>query len=183
VSHPLWDTTGDLQSLTNFEMNSDNSLAIDSQLLATLLTSEMGVEKFTKDAKSHLISHAPILSQFIFFIVVPESEVIEGVKQIENEVNTAENQLITSTVVVSGIIIIAVLVVGLWLSNSIIRPLDDLSKKAMHLVSNVTEKDFLNTLVLDTSYQDDEIGDLTKSFSRMVDSLREQSKKKSKEQI
>jgi HAMP domain-containing protein len=53
----------------------------------------------------------------------------------------------------------------------------------MHLVSNVTEKDFLNTLVFDTSYQDDEIGDLTKSFSRMVDSLREQSKKKSKEQI
>ncbi|MHA2248594.1 MAG: cache domain-containing protein [Candidatus Hodarchaeales archaeon] len=176
IAHPQWsESTTDLIPIQELEVNEDNSPALNDSILLSILSAEEGIVKFVKDDNFYLVSHSPISTTFVLLIFVPEAEAVDTVIEIEKNIQSSQFQVTTITLIVSFITFIGVLAIGLWLATKISNPIVNLSESAFQIVSNVTERDFLQKVDFDDSgAQDDEIGQLTKSFSHMIVSMKDQ---------
>lgn len=176
IAHPQWsDSTTELIPIQELEANEDNSPALNDSVLSTILANEEGIVKFAKDGNFYLVSHSPISTTFVLLIFVPEAEAFETVVEIEKNIRSTQFQVTTITLIVSFITFIGVLAIGILLATKISNPIVKLSESALQIVSNVTEKDFLQKVDFDDSgAQDDEIGQLSKSFSNMIVSMKDQ---------
>ena len=98
--------------------------------------------------------------------MVPESVIFASVKKTRNELDSTVDKMTNRfTVVTVLFLIFAIIAITLFSVKSLIRPLDKLSKSALH----VKEGDF--TAHVDTNRKD-EIGSLASSFNSMVEALR-----------
>ena len=72
------------------------------------------------------------------------------------------------------------LIVGIWLSDRIIRPISHLTGIASKMATDKVREDILGDLDLqidqELENQDDEVGDLTRAFKGMLSTLRKESK-------
>ena len=169
IAHPRWDETiNDLLLINDLE-------GLSNPVLQTISSNEEGILKYIKGDQNYLIAHSPVSSNFVLLIFVKESEAIQAVIGIENNIANAQSQVTLTTMIVVLVTFIAVLGVGLLLANRISKPIVNLSESALNIVSHVTEKDFIQKVDFDSSSaQDDEIGELSKSFSHMIDSMKSQ---------
>ncbi|MHA2303955.1 MAG: cache domain-containing protein [Candidatus Hodarchaeales archaeon] len=176
IAHPDWiESMTELISIQELEVNEDNSPALNDSILLSILSNEEGIVKFVKDGEFYLVSHSPISTTFVLLIFVLEAEAVDTVVEIEETIRNAQSQVTTITFILSLVTFAGVLAVGLWLATKISNPIVNLSESALKIVSNVTERDFLQKVDFDDSgAQDDEIGQLSKSFSHMIDSMKDQ---------
>ncbi len=169
VAHPSWDeTVNNLLLINDLE-------GMNNTVLQTISSNEEGILKYIKVDQNYLIAHSPVSSNFVLLIFVKESEAIQTVIGIENNIANAQLQVTLTTIMVVLVTFIAVLGVGLLLANKISKPIVNLSESALNIVSHVTDKGFIQKVDFDSSSaQDDEIGELSKSFSNMIDSMKSQ---------
>lgn len=181
VSHPLWDISGtNLANIRDIETNLDASPAISLGLLEILTSGSRGVKEFIKDDTTYLISHTePIFSILYVLVIVPKQEAIEGVVKIKKDIGSAEDEITNSIIVVSFITMLVILLVGLFLSDRISKPINKLSEIAQEIVRNVTEPNYIQQISYDAHGDDDEIGRLQQSFSSLITSLKDEATKKS----
>ncbi len=197
VAHPQWDSENqgvddDIPKIWNYEKNFDDSSAIDDAALATLSTDESGTVEYEKKT---LVDGQPVTTEYIlsfstirsrsgvelydFIVTVPLEEAISVVRDIQSNINAKKESLTQSITTVVVVILATVLVVGTLLSRSITKPISKLTAIARQITQNATKEDIFDGVVIDSSIEsDDEIGELTRSFSDMVSTLREESKKK-----
>ena len=169
IAHPRWsETTNDLLLISDLE-------EINSTVLQIISSNEEGISKNIKEDENYLISHSPVTSYFVLLIFVKEAEAVEAVIDIEKDIINTQVQVTFTTLFVVVVTFCAVLVVGLLLADRISKPIAKLSESALNIVSHVTDKDFLQKVDFDSSSaQDDEIGQLSKSFSNMLESMKDQ---------
>ena len=102
-------------------------------------------------------------------------------KIIDAQISDSQDQVTRSTIIFSVITLIGVLAIGLWVATIVTRPIQRLTSLANKITRNVTDEDILRDVSFDMNLKrDDEIGDLTKSFSDMVHYLREEQISKGK---
>lgn len=181
VAHRDWDPSrGTVSKLSEIEVNKDGSPAITTLHEVDLLTTEPHVSNYVKDGEKFLVSNTlPIFDVFVLLIIVQEQEAINGVIKIQEEISTTEDQIILAAIIISILTFISVLAIGLTLSNRISAPIVELSDTARRIVANVTEKDYLDGVNFDPDdLQDGEIGNLQRSFSSMIESLKSANSKK-----
>ena len=181
VSHPLWDISGtNLANIRDIETNLDASPAISLALLEILTSGSRGVEEFSKDGTTYLISHTePIFSILYVLVIVPKQEAIEGVIKIKEDISSTEEEITNSIMVVSFITMLVILLVGLFISDRISKPINNLSEIAQEIVRNVTEPNYIQQISYDAHGDNDEIGRLQQSFSSLITSLKDGAAKKS----
>ncbi|MHA2244168.1 MAG: cache domain-containing protein [Candidatus Hodarchaeales archaeon] len=169
IAHPRWsETTNNLLRISDLEV-------INNSVLQEISSSEEGMLKYVKENKNYLISHSPVTSHYVLLIFVDEAEAVEAIIDIEKNIANAQLQVTYTTIFVVVVIFSAVLVVGLLLADRISKPIANLSESALNIVSHVTEKDFIQKIDFDSSSaQDDEIGQLSRSFSNMIESMKDQ---------
>ena len=174
IAHPRWsETTNALLSIRELDIN----IEINSSVLQIISSNEEGIYKYIKEDEdqNYLISHSPVTNHFVLLIFVKEAEAIEAIIDIEKNIVNTQLQVTYATIFVVVVIFSAVLVVGLLLADRISKPIANLSESALNIVSHVTEKDFIQKIDFDSSSaQDDEIGQLSKSFSNMIESMKDQ---------
>lgn len=181
VAHQDWDPSrGTITKLSEIETNKDGSSALTTNHELDLLTSDPHVSEYIKNGETFLISNTrPIFEVFVLLIIVLEHEAINGVIQIQKEIDNTEGHIILASIIISILTFISVLTIGLVISNRISRPITQLSDTATKIVANVTEKDFINNVNFDPDgAQNDEIGNLQRSFSSMIKSLKSANLKK-----
>lgn len=175
VVHPEWDYTtasstvqiGDVETLSPATL----------QNIAILQTQEVVSDSST--GVEYFVAHSRILDNYILLIIVLRSEAIESIMAIEDEISDSQGQVTSSTILLSLVTLVAVLGIGLWVASIVTRPVQRLTELANQITKNVTGDDILQSVAFDMSLErDDEIGALTRSFSNMVQHLREEQKTK-----
>lgn len=168
VAHPDWS----LQSNVKVKISDVEDDSITQVILTEITTNKAGVVTYVRNQQTRYLAHAPILGQFVLLISVLREEAIAVVEDIDDHIESAEDSVKSTTLGLSFIIFLLVLGIGLWLGKTIATPLENLSNVAMQLSQNVTKSNLMEGIKLDLDMnRDDEIGALTQSFSKMVNSL------------
>ncbi|MHA2202280.1 MAG: cache domain-containing protein [Candidatus Hodarchaeales archaeon] len=169
IAHPRWsETTNELLLISDLE-------EINNSVLQIISSNEEGMLKYIKQDQNYLISHSPVTNNYVLLIFVKEAEAVEAISDIEKNIANAQLQVTYTTIIVVVGIFSAVLAIGLLLADRISKPIADLSESALNIVSHVTERDFIQKIEFDSSSaQNDEIGQLSKSFSNMIESMKDQ---------
>ncbi len=116
-------------------------------------------------------------TNFIMLNIVPKSEAIESVKILGSEINIKWSQTFGVLFSIIGIAIAVSVAFGLLIANRIITPVKQLTNS----VAKLTHEDALVAVVKSKNdiqinsileAQDDEIGDLTRAFKGMIESIR-----------
>lgn len=177
VVHPDWAYVGASETI-----NIDEVEKISQTTLQTIVESEVdNVEKISKEGEDYFMAYSKILDRYLLLIIVPREEAIESVKAIDDQISDSQSQVTTSTIIFSVITLIGVLAIGLWVATIVTRPIQRLTNLADQITRNITDEDILHDVSFDMNLKrDDEIGDLTKSFSDMVHHLREEQISKGK---
>ena len=177
VVHPDW-----AYIAARNTVNIDEVDTIPQSTLQNILESkENSVVEITKDEEDYFLAYSRILDRYLLLIIVPREEAIKSVKVIDAQISDSQDQVTTSTIIFSIITLIGVLAIGLWVATIVTCPIQRLTDLASQITRNVTDEDILHDVSFDMNLKrDDEIGDLTKSFSDMVLHLREEQKSKDK---
>ncbi len=119
------------------------------------------------------------MDKYLLLIFVPRKEALAAVNKIDSDIVSTQTRVVLTTVLFSIGTIVGVLLIGLWISNIIARPVQKLTNLANQITRNATKKDLLEGITFDaTLTQDDEIGDLTRSFSNLVETLKKEKEAK-----
>lgn len=185
VSHPEWDADShdideDIPTIDEIE----GVTALTPSILSTITSGDANVTEYTRDEEEYFLSYAPLLvsgdgSLYTFTISVKKSEVLQPVDNIQDQINSSLGSIRISTILVGIIVLVATLFAGLWIATNITQPVAKLTQIAEQITKNTTKDDIFESVVFDEDLQsDDEIGDLTRSFSQMVKTLREEQNQK-----
>ncbi len=176
LAHPSWTGEDSTTNIREVERDGEQT-AIPDLTLVELTSSVSGVTEISKDGKIYFYAHTPVLEEFSLIVILSQDEAFESVRGIGEEISAQQSTAETITFVISLMVIIIVLAVGLILANQITKPVDKLSKVARKISSNITGSDIFEGVDIDESLSgDDEVGELTRSFTHMVESLRNQKK-------
>ncbi|MHA2092439.1 MAG: cache domain-containing protein [Candidatus Kariarchaeaceae archaeon] len=175
VAHPNWAYKSASNPIDITEVEELSPAII--QKIKQSETSE--VEAIVKNGEDFFLSHSKILDRYFLLILVPREEAIEAVKAIDAQISDSQSQVTTSTILLSILTLLVVLGVGLWVANIVTKPITRLTDLASRISSNVTDDDILHGVSLDMELdRDDEVGNLTKAFSNMVQHLRDEQQSK-----
>jgi len=103
---------------------------------------------------------------FRIVLVVGESELIDEIRQANNEVQALAKQSVNKLLGIALLVLIGSLIVALRYSNKLVKPLTELT----HSAKQVAHGDFDYLVNIKSN---DELGVLSKSFNQMVVELRE----------
>jgi HAMP domain-containing protein len=173
ISHPKWNKSNNqLDNIFNIE-------GLSSIHLAIIVSKDNGTIKYKQENvdEDNILAHTSILEKFYLLLVTPKSEADEFIDDFKDKNFDLNLQMTIILLILSFFTLIGIIIIGLWLSNRITRPIRKLSNVALQITQNVTEKDSLKGINVDDSIdQTDEIGDLTRSFDKMIEFLKKDKK-------
>lgn len=179
IAHPDLETPGLGEDL-NTQISSLES--IPSAILTQIVSNSSGYAQFEKDVGSstepYYLAYSAIgTSDFIVVTLVPESEALQSVAQLEDEIQSANSRNTITLLVVILIASAISLGLGTIIAGQITKPVQALTDA----VQRLTKQDAIATIVnsdqdvlIDPALekQDDEIGDLTRAFKSMLTSIK-----------
>ncbi|MDH5403708.1 MAG: cache domain-containing protein [Candidatus Heimdallarchaeota archaeon] len=186
VAHPEWDSAShpeeeDIPIFMDIEKNSNGNPVFSNNELNEMVSGKSDVLNFSKNSVSYYLSYSPVLQvqssdyQYVFVIIVKQSEILQPVGLIQLEILQSLSNARTQLLLISIVIISVILVLGLYIANNLIQPVQKLTQLAESITKNATKKDIFESISVDETLQsDDEIGDLTRNFSNMVQKLRQE---------
>ncbi|MFX1390943.1 MAG: cache domain-containing protein [Promethearchaeota archaeon] len=157
--------------------------------LTQMTSGTSGFLEIIKSGKIYYLTYAPItVSNYTLGIIAPSQEVLAPVRILQDNINRNLTIQLSIIFTVLGIIIAVVLIMGLKISDSIIKPIKKLTNLALQLATEDIRKTVLDKSEafeeLETIIEkDDEIGGLSRSFKNLILMVREEGKieeKKSK---
>jgi HAMP domain-containing protein len=178
ISHPEWNKSNkNLENICDIEKNSDGSCALTELMLAIIVIKENGIVQYNRNDNVYLMAYTSILGKFNLLLVTPQIEAYEFIEDFKRENSNLNLQITIFLLILSFLTLLGFIITGLWLSNRISRPIRKLSNVALQITQNVTENDTLKGInIEDSTDQSDEIGDLTRSFNKMIASLKKNRK-------
>ncbi|MFX1346406.1 MAG: cache domain-containing protein [Promethearchaeota archaeon] len=183
ISHPnvIFDP-GDEEAVL---INDIEPISLD--LLSQMTSGTSGFSEIMKNGKVYYLAYTPInISDYYLGIIAPSEEVLAPVKALEDNLNRNLTIQLSIIFIFLAIIVVVVLMVGLKISDSIVKPLRKLTNLALQLATEDMKKTALEKSEFfeeldDIIEKDDEIGGLSRSFKNLVLMVREETKSEEKE--
>ena len=187
ISHPDFDGSEEGVLITDLEKNGGSSW-LTPGTLNEMTSGSNGTIQFTKTINGtpidYLGVYSPVKSDngdvtYVLLIVVQLEEVLAPINEVQKALDTLQSQTLKSLIGLGLLLLIVSLGVGLMVATAITSPIQKLIKLAQTVTRNITKDDpfeDINLKELETS--DDELGELAKSFTTMIRTLKEDQKKK-----
>jgi HAMP domain-containing protein len=171
LSHPIWNKSNNkLDNILDIE-------GLTKLQLTVIITRDHGIIEYNNDNVDKIMAHTSTHENFYLLLVTPKLEAEKFLEVFKDEILDLNFQITFVLLILSFFTLTGIIVIGLWLSNRITRPIRKLSNIALQITQNVTKKDALKEMDIDDSFdQTDEIGDLTRSFNKMIKSLKKNKK-------
>ncbi len=137
-----------------------------SPFIGKMIAGESGFEQFELSGRSLFIAYAPLESTgWSLGSVIEAQDVLSSIASLQSELdNNARSLLLTRILPISVIIFVMVALLGFWVTNRLVVPIQQLASEAKKIGSGDWE---INLPVAG----DDEIGILTRAFQVMVEQI------------
>ncbi|MFX0003215.1 MAG: cache domain-containing protein [Candidatus Hodarchaeota archaeon] len=155
---------------------------ITQDLLTQMTSGISGFSEIIKNGKIYYLTYAPItVSNYTLGIIAPSQEVLAPVRILQDNINRNLTIQLSIIFAILAIIVTLVLIMGLKISDSIIKPIKKLTNLALQLATEDIKKTVLDKSEafedLETIIEkDDEIGGLSRSFKNLILMVREESR-------
>lgn len=152
---------------------------ISTTLLTQMTTNTKGLSQVQKGGQTYYLAYSRVNStNFVLVNAVPESEVVAPVAQLSVEIQKASTVVIYGTIVIIVVALVISVIVGTSIAGKITRPVQKLTRVVrgltqLDVASAVLKSD--ETIQLDErlEQQNDEIGDLTRAFKKMLNTIKQ----------
>ena len=182
IAHPEAipdENTTDFASLADIEgLNSDMTEALTAAQIATITSGETGILRYTRNGIERFLAYTPVgKGGYISVIVLPVDEAIEGIDPVADRMAQAVSNNLTWLIIIASVSFAIGIVMGLILTAFITRPINHLTKVARSLSTERARKDIMEGLMTELDpkmvQSDDEIGELTRAFKGMIESVQQ----------
>jgi Cache domain len=154
---------------------------ITATILSKMSAGDSGFNAVSKKGENYYLAYAPVtVSGYTLCIMVPQDEALASVRAIESEIS---KQMAVQIGIISAVVVIVtivVLIIGIKVADSVVKPIQNLTKVALKLSTDNVKK---SASEIDTDFdkelmeQDDEIGELTRAFQNLIFKVREDAQK------
>lgn len=177
VAHPDWEGSPSNETipyLPEFE-------SLTSNQIAQITSSTSGVIEYQSGGEEWYLAHVSIMDgEYTICVMVPVDEAIESVDVLEARIQDSTMMTIIQVGIIVSVTAILAIVVGIVTSNRITKPIQRLTQIASRMATDTVREDLASGIDIDIDEeleeQDDEIGDLTRAFKGMLNSLQEEAK-------
>ncbi len=137
-------------------------------VLTSMMTGSKGFRIVQAGKRELLVAYAPLAStRWSLATVVQTESILQAVADLQKELNASTQSLIvTSILPIGGIILMVAMIVGLWLTNRLVNPLQKLATAAQAIGTGQWD-------ITIPQAGNDEIGVLARAFSAMIAQIRE----------
>jgi HAMP domain-containing protein len=150
VKDTRWNETYESEDLTK----TDN--AAFKGIIANMMAGKSGVEVFSTDGDSRYAAYAPLaIIEASLAIIASQPAVVQPAREMQ-----------TYIMIVWAIVLVIAILIGILIGNGITRPINQLTRMADQVSQGMVDLDVL------PENRTDEIGSLTRSFNRLVISLK-----------
>jgi methyl-accepting chemotaxis protein len=175
IVHPEWYYQIEDKTTTILEVEDLSS----SDFQEVINAESNGVFEIQKGEETYFMAHASVYNKYILLIFVPRSEVVQPLNYMEGLIQDNENSVTRSMITLSLLTTLLVIGAGFWIAQIVTQPLEKLTDLATSITENITSDDIFSEVDVDVDLtRNDEIGELTKSFSNMVTKLKEEQNRK-----
>ncbi len=184
VAHPEWTAPNpnvDLPTIDQVEVNLNGLSAISQPQLTVITSGSTGVIEYERDQEDRYLAYAPVdKGDYICLIIVPVDEAIASVGVLAQRIDAQTVTTIVQALIIILVAVVLSITIGIWISNRIIRPITHLTQIASKMATDQVREDLLGELDLqidsELEKQADEVGDLTRAFKGMLNSLKQEKK-------
>lgn len=168
----------DYLDLSQVEINSDLSAALTSAQLDQIYSGNSGILRYTRDNQERFLAYHPVgKGNYINIIILPVEEALAGIEPVEERMTNAVTSTTTIIWIIAGTSLAIGIAVGLTLTAYITRPFNHLIQVARSLSTRRARRDIMDGLLtaIDPKLleSEDELGDLTRAFKGMIDSVQQ----------
>jgi HAMP domain-containing protein len=150
VKDTRWDETYDSEDLTKTEN------AAFKGIIANMMAGKSGVETFESDGSGRYAAYAPLdVIDASLAIIASQPAVVQPAKEMQIYI-----------IIVWAVVLVIAIIIGVLIGNGITRPINQLTRMADQVSQGKIDLDVL------PENRTDEIGSLTRSFNRLVISLK-----------
>ncbi|MFW9935529.1 MAG: HEAT repeat domain-containing protein [Candidatus Thorarchaeota archaeon] len=180
IAHPEFiptDPTEPLPLLNEVEINFGGSSALSSSQITELTSGESGILSYTRDGQHRYLAYTPVeKGDYICLVIVPEAEAVASVAPLQSRMANAAFTTTLQVIILMVITLAASIAIGSLIAFYIVKPISRLTDLAVSLSTDKARKDILAGVELDPELlsKKDEIGQLTRAFASMVESVREE---------
>lgn len=151
---------------------------LTAEQIATITSGETGILKYTRDGDERFLAYTPVgKGDYISIIVLPVDEAIGGIDPVIDRMTQAISNNLTWLIIIASVSFAIGIVMGLILTAFITRPINHLTKVARSLSTERARKDIMEGLMTELDpkmvQSDDEIGELTRAFKDMIESVQQ----------
>ncbi len=178
VAHPEYipsDPSQPLPLISEVEINTDDSSALTGGQITQITSGNSDLLSYTRDGESRYLAYTPVeKGDYICLVIVPEAEAIASVAPLAGRMTVAISTTTLQVIVLMVITLVASIIIGTVIAFYIVKPISHLTDLAVSLSTDKARKDILAGVDLDPELlsKKDEIGQLTRAFASMVDSVR-----------
>ena len=191
IAHPEYNPPKGVdafKTIDQVELNvtsSGSSSALSTNQINLITSQQSGLIDYSRIVTLNSAPEARYLSfvqidkgGYVVLIIVPVNEAIKAVGPLQTRIN--DTTTVNTVEILTIIVLTAVLsiLVGLLISNQIIKPVSRLTSIASKLSTDNLRRDILGDLDLsidkELESQEDEVGDLTRAFTHMIQSIKKE---------
>ncbi|MHA1555582.1 MAG: cache domain-containing protein [Candidatus Heimdallarchaeota archaeon] len=181
VAHPelvIAEGEDEYPDISDVEVHNDNTSALTSAQLATIVAGESGILRYTRDGQERFLAYHPVgKGNYISLIILPVDEALAGIEPVEERMNAAVSSTTTIIWIIAGASLVIGIAVGLTLTAYITRPFNHLIQVAHKLSTRRARRDIMDGLLTEIDPKllesEDELGELTRAFKGMIDSVQQ----------
>ena len=150
VKDTRWDETYDSEDLTKTEN------AAFKGIIANMMAAKSGLETFESEGEGRYAAYAPLeVIGASLAVIASQPAVVQPAKEMQ-----------TYIMIVWAVVLVIAILIGVLIGNGITRPINQLTQMADQVSQGKVDLDVL------PENRTDEIGSLTRSFNRLVISLK-----------
>ncbi len=180
VAHP---ENTDFSHINQVETHSNGTSALSAAQIALITSGESGIIKYTRDDEERFLAYQPVgKGDYISIIIVPVNEALEAIEPVEERMNQAITANLNTIWIILAVSFAVGITIGLILTAYITRPFTHLIQVARSLSTRRARKDIMEGLMTEIDPKllesEDELGDLTRAFKGMIDSVQQAEREK-----
>ena len=173
----------DFKHITDIETHLNGSSALSASDIALITSGGSGILEYKVDDQDRYLAYQPVgKGDYISLIIVPVEEALEGIQPVETRMIDAMRTNLNTIWIIVGVSFAIGITVGLILTAYITKPFTHLIKVAQSLSTRRARKDIMEGIMLnidpDLLRSEDELGDLTRAFKGMIDSVQQTEREK-----
>jgi HAMP domain-containing protein len=173
----------DFKHISDIETHTNGTSALSPSDIALITSGGSGILEYKVDDQERYLAYQPVgKGDYISLIIVPVEEALEGIEPVEDRMLGAMQTNLNTIWIIVGASFAIGITVGLILTAYITKPFTHLIKVAQSLSTRRARKDIMEGIMTDIDpdllRSEDELGELTRAFKGMIDSVQQAEREK-----